>query len=46
MSAKDLCMCEFEDVSLCLSKTEMCTCLVVLETFVSDLSQCAAGEVG
>lgn len=25
-------------MTLCLSKNEMCTCPVVLETFVSDLS--------
>lgn len=25
-------------MTLCLSKNEMCTCLVALETFVSDLS--------
>lgn len=31
-------LCDFEDVALYLSKTEMCTCPVVLEIFISDLS--------
>lgn len=46
ISAKVKCTSKSGDVSLCLSKNEMCTCLVVLETFVLDLSQCVAVEVG